>query len=84
MWILRVEGRAPTQPDELLRKLLARVPGDPAFWARVRARYQVRLGFGIHTGGWNRAFNLGADVMRRIDVVGAGLGFDLYMYADET
>jgi len=84
VWLLRVDGRAPAEPDELLRKLLARVPGDTAFWARMRARYQVRLGFAIHTGGWNRGFDLGADVMRRVDVVGAGLGFDLYFHADET
>jgi len=82
MWLLQVEGFAPTTPDDVMRKLLAQVPLDPALWERMRARYRVRLGFGMHTCGWNRGFDLGPQVIRGADTIGAGLGFDLYFYGE--
>jgi hypothetical protein len=36
------------------------------------------LGFGIFTERWNRRFDLSADVVRRINSLGAGIEFDIY------
>lgn len=38
----------------------------------------VQLSFGIFTERWNRGFDLTGDAARRIDVLGAGVGFDIY------
>jgi hypothetical protein len=77
-WLLSVEGKSPTGPDELVRLLLARLPVDDGLWADLRSRFRLRLGFGIFTERWNRGFELSADAVRRINTLGAGLGFDIY------
>lgn len=77
-WFLRIEGTAPTVPDELLRSLLALLPADPSAWSRLRDRYQVRVSISVHTAGWNRGFELNAEVLRMVSLIGVPLEFDLY------
>lgn len=77
-WLLSVEAESPTGPEELVHRLLDRLPADAAVWADLRRRYQVRLGFGIFTERWNRGFELSPEAIRRIDALGVGVGFDWY------
>jgi len=82
-WLLSVEAKSPTGPEELVRLLLARLPMDDALWSDLRTRFRVRLLFGIFTEGWNRGFTLSADAVRRITLLGAGVEFDLYADLEE-
>jgi len=77
-WLLSVEARSPTGPDELVELLLARLPTDEAMWSALRSRYKVQLSFGIFTERWNRGFELSAESVRRIGIVGVGVGVDIY------
>jgi hypothetical protein len=77
-WLLSVEGKSPTGPEELVQLLLSRLPTDEALWRVLRSRYGVKLWFGIFTERWNRGFELSADSIRRIGVVGADVGMDIY------
>jgi len=38
----------------------------------------VQLSFGIFTERWNRGFELSPDAVRRINSLGAEVGFDIY------
>jgi hypothetical protein len=46
--------------------LLDRLPIDPAVWESLRSRFDVRLGFGLFQGAWNRGFDLSSQVLRRV------------------
>jgi hypothetical protein len=82
-WLLSVEGQSPTGPEELVHLLLASLPADDGLWADLRSKFRLRLGFGIFTEGWNRGFVLSAEAVRRINALGAGLGFDIYANLDD-
>lgn len=82
-WLLSVEAKSPAGPDELVHLLLARLPTEHAVWTDLRRRFHVQLSFGIFTERWNRGFDLTADAVRRINVLGAGVGFDLYANPEE-
>lgn len=77
-WLLTVEAKSPNGPEELVHLLLARLPADHALWSDLRRRFRLRLSFGIFTERWNRGFELSAGAIGRIDVLGAGLGIDIY------
>jgi Domain of unknown function (DUF4279) len=82
-WLLSVEAKAPTGPEELVHLLLARLPADEALWSDLRRRFRLQLLFGIFTERWNRGFELSRDAVRRIDALGAGVGLDIYANLDE-
>lgn len=82
-WLLSVEGKAPVGPEQLVSALLDRLPSDPAVWESLRSRFDVRLGFGLFQGVWNRGFGLSAQVLRRIAEMGLGLDFDIYADGEE-
>ena len=82
-WILTIEGKAPSGPHTMIDELLGRFPSDPAFWRPLTERYQLSVKVGIHTGGWNRGFDLTAGTVTTLARTGVGLGFDLYFYGDE-
>jgi hypothetical protein len=82
-WLLTVEAKAPTGPDELVKLLLERFPRDEQFWAELRRDYTVQVRFAVHTGGWNRGFDLSPDAAKLLAGTGATLVFDLYLYGDE-
>jgi len=50
----------------------------------LRARYRVHLGFGIFTERWNREFDLSGEALRRIQVIGVGVDFDIYADSEST
>ena len=82
-WLLSVEGKSPTGPEELVHLLLGRLPTDEAFWSEVRRRFGLQLSFGIFSERWNRGFELSAEAVRRINVLGAGVGVDIYANVEE-
>lgn len=71
------------EPEELVHLLLERLPTDKAIWPKLRSRFQLRLGFGIFIKKWNRGFELSAEAIRRIELLGAGLDFDIYAILEE-
>src|ERR1051325_936803 len=76
-WLYSVEAKAPTGPEELVHLLLARLPTDDLVWANLRARFKLRLSFGIFTERWNRGFDLTPQAVSRISAFGAGLDVDI-------
>ncbi|HTD73780.1 MAG TPA: DUF4279 domain-containing protein [Steroidobacteraceae bacterium] len=82
-WLLTVEGKAPQGPNDLIRLLLDRFPSEPAFWRPLSDRYQISVRVGIHTGGWNRGFDLEPATIAAVSILGGILGFDLYFYGEE-
>jgi hypothetical protein len=81
-WLLRVEGSAPVEPDDLVARLLDRLPGDPAFWAGLTSRYTVQLSFALFVAAWSRGFDLSARSVQRVAALGLTLGFSIYAEAD--
>jgi hypothetical protein len=77
-WLLSVEGKSPTGPEELVRLLLVRLPVDGDLWADLRRRFRLRLSFGIFTERWNRGFELSSEAIRLVDSLGSGMGVDIY------
>jgi len=77
-WLLSVEGKAPTGPEELIELLTARLPGESAIWERLTAKYSVRVTLGLFTGDWNRGFELSPSSISRLAAIGARVGFDIY------
>jgi hypothetical protein len=82
-WLLSVEGKSPTGPEELVHLLLARLPADEGLWCDLRRRFRLQLSFGIFTERWNRGFELSPEAIRRIDSIGAGVGLDIYANLEE-
>jgi hypothetical protein len=83
-WFLTVEGKAPVGIDELTALLLNRFPTDRQFWNELCHDYQVQIRVAIHTGGWNRGFDLKPATTKLVALTSATVGFDLYFYADEA
>ena len=82
-WFLTVEGKAPISVDELTTLLLNRFPRDQEFWTALCSEYKVQIRVGIHTGGWNRGFDLNPSTTKLVALTGATLAFDLYFYDDD-
>jgi hypothetical protein len=81
-WLLTIEGKAPQSPDDLIRLLVGRFPSTPEFWRPIAEAYSLGVRVGIHTGGWNRGFELSAETLAMLSRLGGTLGFDLYFYGD--
>lgn len=77
-WLRRVEGRAPDEADGLVTRLLEGLPEDDATWTALRARFTVRVDFGVFVAGWNQGFELSPASMRRLAMFGVPIGFDIY------
>jgi hypothetical protein len=77
-WLLTVEGKAPTGPDELFAELFRRLTVAPQVWEELRGRYEVRVSLGLFLGAWNRGFSLSQEWISRLARMGVGLGFDIY------
>lgn len=83
-WLLTVEGKAPTEPEDILASLFAQLPAEPDIWAGLRQRFTLRLGFGLFLDAWNRGFELSPVMLRRVAAMGATLSFDLYANGGEN
>ena len=77
-WLLSVEAKSPTGPEELVHLLLSRLPTDETLWSDLRRRFRLQLSFGIFTERWNRGFELSPEAIQRIESLGVGVGFDIY------
>jgi hypothetical protein len=77
-WLYTVEGKAPQGPAEVLAQLLDRVSADPQVWCALRARFTVRITFGIFVSQWNRGFELPPAAIKRLNETGAEIGVDIY------
>jgi hypothetical protein len=80
-WFLD-EGWAPEEPEALTRRLLDRLPADPACWAELRSRFRVSVCYGISLEAWNRGFDLSGATIGRLAVLGVEVGFDIYGAGD--
>lgn len=81
-WLLRLEGKAPSVPEDLVQQLLPLLPRDRSAWERLRAKHAVRITFGLFTGAWNRGFDLSPASVTFLATTGAQVGFDIYADAD--
>ena len=77
-WLLSVEAKSPTGPEELVHLLFARLPTDEILWSDLRRRFRLQLSFGIFSERWNRGFELSPETLQRIVSISAGVGFDIY------
>lgn len=78
IWSREVEPcRGADAADVALNRLLDQLPGDPAVWAGLRARYRMRFFF-VAFEDFNRGFGLSAHNIARAALIGAPMDFDLY------
>ena len=77
-WILKVEGKAPVEPDKLVQGLLSRVLIEPITWEQLVAKYRIRLSFTLFVGAWTRGFELSPTTVERLARLGIVIGFSIY------
>ena len=82
-WFLETRGEAPTGPEQLIRRLLMRLPNDPQVWIGLASNYDVQLRIAIHFSRWNKGFDMSKEVVAMISNLHATIGFDLYGYGDD-
>jgi hypothetical protein len=79
MWSLKIEPHSgPDAADVALGKLLDQLPSDPAVWAGLRARYDMRFFFFVSFKDFNRGFALSERSVARAAQIGDRMEFDLY------
>jgi hypothetical protein len=81
-WFLEERGRAPDGPEQLIRRLLDRLPTTPSIWKALSEDYDIQLRFGIHFNGWNKGFVLPANLLATLAMMHVSLSFDLYAYGE--
>jgi len=84
VWTLTEEGTTPETVDQVLRRLLLRLPDDPALWQKISDEHDVQLRFGIHMTGWNKGFTISEETMARLSRMRLSFDFDLYVYEPEA
>ena len=82
-WFLEVEGQAPIGPEELLDRLLARLPEDVAVWLQLGARYELQWRITMRIAEVSRGFVLSADMQQRLAPLKVPLLLDFYPNDDE-
>ena len=82
-WFLNLRGFAPTGPEELIRRLLMKLPPDKPRWQELVSKFDVQLRIAIHFTAWNKGFELSPEVVSDIGKLGARVDFDLYAYGDD-
>lgn len=82
-WFLQERGTAPQLPEELLRRLLGKLPEDETVWLRLASDYEVQLRLYLRVAGWNRGFDLSPELIRRLAHLHAGLVVDIYAEPDQ-
>ena len=73
-----VERTGPDAVDLALGCLLDQLPADPALWAALAERHEVRLSLSVSFEGWNKGFTLGPRTLQRVAALGVRLDVDLY------
>jgi hypothetical protein len=77
-WLLTLEGRSPSGPDELVGLLTARLPRDREVWRRLTSTHSARLSFAIFVSTWNQGFELSPTSVAAVSSMGVSVGFDIY------
>lgn len=80
-WFLTEDGRSPQTVDEIVHRLLEKLPQELGVWRDLATRYDVQLLFGSHVLNWNRGFSLPKELLQRLASMELSLDFDIY--ADE-
>jgi len=78
MWSLELRGEMSTGPDQLIGRLLSRLPTDPEFWAALTVECEVHLRITMDVREWNKGFELSADTVAAIAGLHTSVIFDLY------
>jgi hypothetical protein len=81
-WFLTKEATAPSTPNDAITSLLS-IPHPNIPWKELAQRFKIQIRIGIHTGGWNRGFELSPAVVAILAGTAAPISFDLYMYGDD-
>ena len=78
MWSLELRGETSTGPDQLIGRLLSRLPTDPEFWAALTGECDVHLRITMDVREWNKGFELSADTVAAIAGLHTSVIFDVY------
>ena len=71
-------GETSTGPDQLIGRLLSRLPTDPEFWAALTVECDVHLRITMDVREWNKGFELSADTVAAIAGLHTSVIFDVY------
>jgi len=82
-WLLTLRGEIPTAPEQLIRRLLLRLPSDERVWRDLCSRFEIQVRIAVHFTGWNKGFSLPADVAAAVARMQASVVIDLYAYDDQ-
>lgn len=82
-WLLKERGEAPNGPEQLIRRLMMKLPVEHAVWAELSSRFDVQLRIAIHFTGWDRGFDLTSETVTAMGRLHATVGFDLYGYDEQ-
>jgi hypothetical protein len=77
-WFLEIHGRAPEGPEELVARLVDKLPDDEATWIRLSEQFEVQIRLGIFLSGWNQGFDLSPGLIEKIGRLHAEVVFDIY------
>ena len=80
-WFMTENGTAPETVDEVVGRLLEKLPDDTELWRQLATRYDLQLRLGLHVLNWNRGFSLPKELLQRLARMELSLDFDIY--ADE-
>jgi hypothetical protein len=77
-WLLSEQAKPPTTVDDLIDRLLSRLPAEADVWHRVATEFDLQLRFGIFVSEWNRGFGVSNHSLQRVATLGASILFDIY------
>jgi len=77
-WLLILEGRRPTTPDQLVGALMKKVRHEAGFWDELRSRYTVRISLAIFVVQWTSGFELAPSSVAFLSNTGAKFGLTVY------
>lgn len=77
MWSLELRGETSTGPDQLIGRLLSRLPTDPEFWAALTVECEVQLRITMNVREWNKGFELSPDTVAAIAGLRTSVIFDV-------
>lgn len=83
MWSLRAEVCKPEEVDAQVAELLSKLPGEPAVWSNLSARFDIDLFCGLFMNESNEGLSLSADTLRALSERGIEISLDIYGPTEE-
>lgn len=83
-WHLTPEVEPGAAFDDLVMRLLGRLPSNLDTWARIRANHTIDLFCGVFLRNWNRGMTISPAVMQELSRRGIELGLDIYAPDDAS